>query len=75
MANHEKTAIEKSHSKSSNAKLTLLCIVTILAFSALWVGLAFLQHPTFPLPIAWIITIAGGVVTVLGLLGFNVFKR
>lgn len=65
-------SLKKSHSKASNAKLTLLCVLTILAFSALWIGLALIPSQQ---TLGWIITIAGGVITLLGLVGFNVFKR
>ena len=70
--NNDNDSLKKSHSKLSNGKLTLLCLFTILAFSALWVGLAMLpDYQTFGL----IITIISGVLLVLGLFGFNSFKR
>ena len=70
--NNDNDSLKKSHSKLSNGKLTLLCLVTILASSALWVGLAMLpDYQTLGL----IITIISGVLLVLGLFGFNSFKR
>lgn len=70
--NNDKDSLKRSHSKLSNGKLTLLCLFTILAFSTLWVGLAMLpDYQTWGL----IITIISGVLLVLGLFGFNSFKR
>lgn len=33
------TSLEKSHSKSSNAKLTLICFLLSLSFVGFWLGL------------------------------------
>ena len=67
-----KTSLEKSHSKASNAKLTLICFLTILFFGILWDGLVLLKvENTFGL----ILTIAGGVGTVLCYLLLNAFSR
>lgn len=68
-------SLKRSHSKSSNAKLTLLCFATILAFSILWVGLAFINTEYIPNAVSIVITAVGGVLTILGLIGFNAFKR
>lgn len=72
---NEKTSLERSHSKSSNAKLTLLCFFTILAFSCLWVGLAFADYEPIPAFVAWIMVAAGGVLTLIGLVLFHHFSR
>lgn len=72
---NEKTSLERSHSKSSNAKLTLLCLFTILVFSLLWVGLAFVGYEPIPVFVAWIMVAAGGVLTLLGLALFHHFSR
>jgi ABC-type multidrug transport system permease subunit len=37
-----KTSLEKSHSKASNAKLTLLCLLTAIASTGIWVGIAII---------------------------------
>lgn len=71
----ENESLKKSHSKSSNAKLTLLCFITILAFSILWVGIALLLTEKCPFTLSLVITIVSGVVTLLGLIGFSRFKR
>lgn len=67
-----KTSLEKSHSKASNAKLTLICFLTILFFGILWAGLVLLNvEKTFGI----ILTIAGGAGTVLCYLLLNAFSR
>ena len=67
-----KTSLEKSHSKASNAKLTLICFLTILFFGVLWVGLVLLKESkTFGI----ILTCAGGVGTVLCYMLLNAFSR
>lgn len=35
-----KTSLEKSHSKASNFKLTLLCLLTAIASTGIWAGVA-----------------------------------
>ena len=37
-----KSSLEKSHSKASNAKLTLLCLLTAIASTGIWVGIAII---------------------------------
>ena len=36
------TSLQKSHSKVSNFKLTLLCLLTALASTAIWAGIAII---------------------------------
>ena len=67
-----KTSLEKSHSKASNAKLTLICFLTILFFALLWVGLVLIKvNKTFGI----ILTCAGGAGTVLCFMLLNAFSR
>ena len=67
-----KTSLEKSHSKASNAKLTLICFLTILFFGILWAGLVLLKvEKTFGI----ILTCAGGIGTVLCFMLLNAFSR
>ena len=67
-----KTNLQKSHSKVSNFKLTLICFLTILFFGILWAGLVLLkQEKTFGI----ILTSIGGVGTVLCYLLLNAFSR
>lgn len=70
-----KTSLEKSHSKSSNAKLTLLSLFTILFFSLFWVSLTMIPLFENLKTILLITCIASGVLSALGLVGFNLFKR
>jgi uncharacterized membrane protein YccC len=72
---NESESLKRSHSKSSNAKLTLLCFFTILAFTILWGGLAMIGIEKIPTVVSVIVTACGGVLTLLGLIGFNAFKR
>ena len=67
-----KTNLQKSHSKVSNFKLTLLCILTIFFFAVLWCGLIQLKiFETYGL----VITIIGAVGTFLCLVLLNAFSR
>ena len=67
-----KTNLEKSHSKVSNFKLTLICLLTIIFFAVLWVGLVQLKVlETFGLTL----TIIGGVGTLACICLLNAFSR
>ena len=68
-----KTSLEKSHSKASNFKLTLICFLTILFFALLWVGLSMLKGDLKTFGI--IATCAGGAGTLLCLVLLNAFSR
>ena len=63
----EKTSLEKSHSKVSNAKLTLICFIAALAVSILWVGIALIGFEKYK--IFGIILAAAGALTTL----FSIF--
>lgn len=68
-------SLKRSHSKSSNFKLTLLCILLVVSFSALWLGLALLKVENLPPALAYILLAGGGAVTVFGLTLLLLFKR
>ncbi len=71
---NDEESLARSHSKSSNALLTLLCFLTSLALALLWVGLALLgKEDTHTLGLLF--TICGAIVTGLGIVGGVVFKR
>lgn len=72
---NNKDSLQRSHSKWSNFKLTILCLFAILAFSALWVGLAFLGKEDFSKTISIIMIASGGGFTLLSLVLFHLFKR
>ena len=67
-----KTNLEKSHSKLSNAKLTLICFLTILFFAILWCGVVLLKKTD---TIGMVVTIIGGAGTVLCFCLLNAFSR
>ena len=58
----DKSSLARSHSKSSNARLTLLCLFTGIAFALVWVGLIFLGLDKVPTALAWAVTAVGGLV-------------
>lgn len=69
----EKTQLEKSHSKKSNAILTLICLLTALFLGLFVVSLSyyFVKETTILL----IVSIVSGVLTLLGTLVLLAFKR
>ena len=73
MAKTEKTALEKSHSKSSNAKLTLLCLLAAVAFAALFASLMLI--PKLPTYLSIILIAASAIILVLCVLLLKAFKR
>ncbi len=72
---NDSESLKKSHSKSSNAKLTLLCFLTILAFSILWVSIALIGSNFLSQSFSIVLCAVSGILTLLGLIGFNLFKR
>lgn len=68
----EKTALQKSHSKVSNFKLTMICFILALGFATLVVGLGLIKEYQ---TIGTVVTAAGGVATLLGLVLVNGFTR
>ena len=73
--NKDQDSLKKSHSKFSNFKLTLLCLITIISFSAFWIGLALIGFNDINNIFSTSLAIGGGVLTLLGLIGFRAFKR
>ena len=53
------TSLEKSHSKSSNAKLTLICFLLSLSFAGVWLGLLLIF--AYELMVVGIITSAASL--------------
>lgn len=72
---NDKESLKRSHSVWSNFKLTLLCLFAVIAFSALWVGLAFFGREDFSKAISIIMMVSGAVATLLSLALFHLFKR
>ena len=70
------TSLAKSHSKSSNAKLTFICFLLSLGVSAIWIGLLLLFGFKDINKAISITTIAvGGVLSVFSFLLVSKFTR
>ena len=57
-------SLEKSHSKVSNFKLTLICFLLTLSISAVWVGVSLLLN---------VDKVFGGIVLGAGAIGTFIF--
>ena len=68
----EKTSLEKSHSKVSNTKLTLICILLSIAFIFVFVGLSLIDKYKM---VGITTTSIAGIVLVLGLILVQKFTR
>ena len=67
-----KTSLEKSHSKASNFKLTMICLLAAISFSLIFVGIAIInKYKTLGI----ILAAAGGVMTILSYLLISRFTR
>lgn len=73
--NDNRTSLEKSHSKSSNAKLTLLCFVTTILVSVAWASLALLDTATNYFFINIIVSVASLFLTFLCVKALGKFTR
>ena len=64
-----KTDLERSHSKASNFKLTMIAFLGALGFAAVWIGVALILKGTVNgfnvIPFGYPTAIAGGVVLLL----------
>ena len=70
----EKTSLEKSHSKMSNFKLTLICFFAALAVSVLWVGLGLLGMEAYRV-FGIILAATGGVLSIFFIFLIGKFTR
>lgn len=70
---NDQESLKRSHSASSNFKLTMLCLLSSVALMALVVGLGLIEYKTLEFALPFII--GGGVVFVLSCLLFSAFKR
>ena len=71
-----KSSLEKSHSKLSNSKLTLICFMLSLGVSIVWLGVLLLlgfQNIEKAISIATIVV--GGVLSVFSVLLVSKFTR
>jgi energy-converting hydrogenase Eha subunit E len=67
-----KTSLERSHSKLSNFKLTILALIAIISFNLIFVGLVLLKYNQ---QLSIIITIVGAVLSVLSFILIRAFVR
>lgn len=67
-----KTSLERSHSKSSNFKLTLICFFLSLAVIVLWIGIALIKSYK---PMGSILIAVGAVFTLINLFFVSKFTR
>ena len=68
-----KTSLEKSHSKASNFKLTMICFILAIGISAIWAGLALVDTDYQTLGI--IVASVGGVIALLFFILIGKFAR
>ena len=68
------SSLEKSHSKSSNFKLTMICFMLTIAVSCVWVGLSLVLNLDNKV-IGSILLGGGGVLTLLFLFLVGRFTR
>lgn len=76
MKNDNKTSLEKSHSKSSNAKLTLLCFLATVFSSATFVGFAMLNGVLNKMGYIYLgVAVGSLIISILCILGLSKFTR
>lgn len=67
-----KSSLERSHSKFSNFKLTILALLAIISFNAIFVGLALYNYNQV---ISLVTIIAGGVLSLFLFILIRAFVR
>ncbi len=67
-----KTSLERSHSKASNFKLTLMCILAAIGFNLIFAGLALYNKNNV---LGLILAIAGGVMSIFFYILIRGFTR
>lgn len=67
-----KSSLEKSHSKFSNFKLTIICALLSISFSAIWIGISFIKKNAV---LGYSITGASALVFILSFLLVGKFTR
>ncbi len=75
----EKTDLEKSHSKASNFKLTMIAFLGAIGFAAVWIGVGLILRGNYNntnfMPFALPIAIGGGVLLLLSYFLIAKFTR
>lgn len=67
-----KTSLEKSHSKASNFKLTLMCLLASISFVLLFFGLSLLNKNK---TIGIVVAACGAVLFILSFIMISKFTR
>jgi len=67
-----KSSLERSHSKVSNFKLTLMCLIGIIGFNLLFVGLILYQYNKI---FTFVISGVGVLLSLFSLILINKFTR
>lgn len=67
-----KSSLEKSHSKVSNFKLTSMCLIGIIGFNLLFVGLILYQYNKI---FTFVISGVGVLLSLFSLILINKFTR
>lgn len=67
-----KTSLERSHSKVSNFKLTLICLLLAIGFAGVWVGLILIGYNK---PLGISVAAVSGVIAFLSFLLVGKFTR
>ena len=69
------TSIEKSHSKWSNAKLTMLCLLSVLCFAVFFVGLGLIGLKSVQTIVGVLVAIVGCLASAICIMLLKNFKR
>ncbi|MBR3617402.1 MAG: hypothetical protein IKN46_01865 [Acholeplasmatales bacterium] len=67
-----KTSLEKSHSKTSNFKLTMICLIGIIGFNLIFVGLVLFNYNPI---LTYVLSGAGIILSLFDLFLINKFTR
>lgn len=70
-----KTSLEKSHSKASNAKLSMNCILLAIFVGAFFAGLGLMPTTIVEDSLALALIIVGAIGTICFLVAVMMFKR
>ncbi len=71
----EKTSLQKSHSKASNAKLTLICLLTALFSTGIFAGSALIAVLGDKFYIGTIVLVVSAILSVLCVEALGKFTR
>lgn len=69
----EKTSLEKSHSKWSNFKLTILCLSITISVSVIWAVLTFIK--VIEIDIILLVLLISLIILIINIFFLTKFKR